>query len=55
MKVFKRFLIYLLIGMMCSLVPFLHVGVVAGFPAVFINSILLTFIYNKDLNGTYYK
>jgi hypothetical protein len=49
MKIFNRFLLYLAIGMLCSLIPFLHVSLAIGFPAVLLNSIILTFIYNKDL------
>ena len=51
MKIFNRFLLYLAIGMLCSLIPFLHVSLAIGFPAVLLNSIILTFIYNKDLKG----
>jgi hypothetical protein len=51
MKVFNRFLLYLLIGMVCSLIPFLHVSLVMGFPAVFLNSIILTFLYARDLEN----
>ena len=49
MKVFKRFLIYLGLGMLCSLVPFLHYSLVFGLPAVFLNSVILTYIYAKDI------
>ena len=49
MKVFNRFLLYLVIGMLCSLIPMLHFSVMFGFPAVFLNSLILTFIYAKDM------
>ena len=49
MKIFKRFLLYLGIGMICSLIPYLHISVIFGFPAVFLNSIILTFLYAKDI------
>lgn len=49
MKVFYRFLLYLGIGMICSLIPALHYSMILGFPAVLLNSIILTFIYSKDL------
>ena len=49
MKVFNRFLLYLAIGMLCSLIPVFHLSLIIGFPAVFLNSIILTFLYAKDL------
>ena len=49
MNIFKRFLIYLAIVMLCSLIPWLHIGVLFGFPSILINSIVLTFIYAKDM------
>ena len=51
MKIFNRFLLYLLIGAVCSLIPFLHVSLAIGFPAVLLNSIVLTFLYAKDLEN----
>lgn len=51
MKIFNRFLLYLFIGMVCSLIPFLHVSLIIGFPAVLLNSVILTFLYAKDLEN----
>jgi len=49
MKIFKRFWLYMLIGCICGLVPWLHYGVIAGFPAIVLNSIALTLLYAKDI------
>jgi TM2 domain-containing membrane protein YozV len=59
MRRFRRFQKYLsmytcllFIGVVCSLIPYLWLGVVFGFPAVAINSLILTIlIKNKVLGG----
>lgn len=45
MKGIKIFLILMAIGLTSALVPLLHVSVIFGFPAVLINSLILTMLY----------
>lgn len=51
LNICKRFFLYLGIGAVCALIPFLHYSLIFGFPAIFLNSILLTALYvieNKE-------
>lgn len=49
MKIFKRFLLYLLINSVASTVPWLHIGLIMGFPAILLSSIFMTMLYAKDI------
>ena len=51
MKVFKRFLLYLLINSVSSTVPWLHIGLIMGFPAILLSSIVMTLLYAKDIGA----
>ncbi len=49
MTLFKRFLLIWFIGTVSSAIPFMHIGVVLGAPAVLISAVLVTLIFNKEL------
>lgn len=49
----KNFFIILVIGLACSLFPWLHISLALGFPAVLLNSIILAIIYKKTHKKTY--
>ena len=48
MKAVKIFFTLLGVGILCSAVPLGYLGLVFGFPSVLLNSVLLTFLYNKS-------
>ena len=50
MKLFKSFLYIWSIGSVCSFVPFLHLGAIAGIPAVFLAAVLTTLAFRKELS-----
>lgn len=46
----KNLAIVLLLGMIGSLVPFLHISMILGFPAVVVSTILVGIVFNKELS-----
>lgn len=44
MTLLYRLLIMIVIGFLCSFFPWLHIGAVMGFPAVLLNSLILTIL-----------
>jgi hypothetical protein len=51
MKLFKNFLKIWATSTLCSAVPWLHLGMILGIPAVFLSSVLVTLLFRKELGG----
>lgn len=50
MTLFRNYLVILVVAFLCSAVPFLHLGMVLGSPAVLLASISITLVFRKELS-----
>lgn len=50
-SVLGKFLAILMIGLLCSLIPLGPIGLFFGWPAVLLNSLIITVVFRKDLKN----
>jgi|WetSurMetagenome_2_1015567.scaffolds.fasta_scaffold35335_9 hypothetical protein len=52
MNKIQRFLTILFVGVLCSAIPFAWFSMAIGFPAILVNTIMLSLIFKRELYET---